>query len=158
MPTTDRSTTSRSRRVSSKAADAIAGAKVMDAVASGGTLAVAAKHAGVSEDVANRLLHAEFRAFYEQNASQREELVGRELRKLDLLERRHFRDALNGDVKATDRVLAIMKRRADMLGLDSAAKVAVEISAVDEALSEIVRVVEGTIVAEVPPLLRQEPA
>jgi hypothetical protein len=157
MGTTDTMTTTRSRRVASKVADAIAGAKVLDAVAAGASLEAAGKLAGVKIDVAQRLLHAEMRRFYEQNASQREELVGRELRKLDLLERRVFRDALNGDVKAVDRVLAIMKRRADMLGLDAAAKVQVEISAVDEALAEIVQIVEGKVVgAEVAPLRRAE--
>lgn len=159
MGTTDRMTTSRSRRVASKAQDAIAGAKIMDAVAAGATLEVAGKSVGVKIDVAERLLHAEFRRFYEQNATQREELVGRELRKLELLERPFFRKALQGDEKAADRVLAIMKRRADMLGLDSAAKVQVEISAVDEALAEIVQIVEGQVVgAEVAPLRRAEPA
>jgi hypothetical protein len=157
MGTTDTMTTTRSRRVASKVADAVAGAKVLDAVAAGASLEAAGKLAGVKTDVAQRLLHAEMRRFYEQNASQREELVGRELRKLDLLERRVFRDALNGDVKAVDRVLAIMKRRADMLGLDAAAKVQVEISAVDEALAEIVQIVEGKVLgAEVAPLRRAE--
>jgi hypothetical protein len=159
MGTTDNLNTSRSRRVASKAQDLIAGAKIMDAVSAGATLAVAAKAAGVSEDAGRRLLHQEFRKFYEENATQREELVGRELRKLELLERKHFRDALGGDVKATDRVLAIMKRRADMLGLDTAAKVQIEISAVDEALAEIVQIVEGKVTGvEVTPLRRAEPA
>lgn len=158
MATTDTMRTSRSRRVASKAADAIAGAKIMDAVAAGATLQAAADSVGLKIDAASRLLHAEFRAFYEQNGSQREELVGRELRKLELLERPFFREALKGNEKAADRVLAIMKRRADMLGLDSAAKVAVEISAVDDALSEIVRIVEGSVVPDVTELQWQEPA
>lgn len=159
MTTTDRMTTSRSRRVASKAQDLVAAAKIMDAVAAGATLEAAGKSVGVKIDVAERLLHAEFRRFYEQNATQREELVGRELRKLELLERPFFRKALQGDEKAADRVLAMMKRRADMLGLDSAAKVQVEISAVDEALAEIVQIVEGQVVgAEVAQLRRAEPA
>jgi len=159
MGTTDNMATNRSRRVASKTADAIAGAKVMDAVAAGATLELAGKAAGVTTGVAERLLHAELRRFYEQNAGQREELVGRELRKLEMLERAHFRDALKGDVKATDRVLAIMKRRSDMLGLDSAAKVQVEISAVDDALAEIVQIIEGKVVeTDVAPLRWQEPA
>lgn len=159
MGTTDTRATNRSRRVASRAADAIAGAKVMDAVVVGATLEVAGKSAGVSVDVAERLLHAEFRRFYEQNATQREELVGRELRKLELMEKPFLLKALKGDEKAADRVLAIMKRRSDMLGLDSAAKVQVEISAVDEALAEIVQIVEGQVVGiEVPALRRQEPA
>jgi hypothetical protein len=145
--------------VASKAQDLIAAAKIMDAVAAGATLEAAGKAVGVKIDVAERLLHAEFRRFYEQNATQREELVGRELRKLEILERVFFRKALGGDEKAADRVLAMMKRRADMLGLDSAAKVQVEISAVDEALAEIVQIVEGKVLgAEIAPLRRAEPA
>jgi len=159
MGTTDNLTTSRSRRVASRAQDLIAAAKIMDAVAAGATLEAAGKSVGVKIDVAERLLHAEFRRFYEQNATQREELVGRELRKLELLERPFFRKALQGDEKAADRVLAMMKRRADMLGLDTAAKVQVEISAVDEALAEIVQIVEGKVLgAEIAPLRRAEPA
>jgi hypothetical protein len=159
MGTTDNLTTSRSRRVANKAQDLIAAAKIMDAVAAGATLEAAGKSVGVKIDVAERLLHAEFRRFYEQNATQREELVGRELRKLEILERVFFRKALGGDEKAADRVLAMMKRRADMLGLDSAAKVQVEISAVDEALAEIVQIVEGKVLgAEIAPLRRAEPA
>lgn len=159
MGTTDKMTTSRSRRVASKAQDLVAAAKIMDAVAAGATLEAAGKAAGVKIDVAERLLHAEFRRFYEQNATQREELVGRELRKLELLERPFFRKALQGDEKAADRVLAIIKARRDMLGLDAAAKVQIEISAVDEALAEIVQIVEGQVVgAEVAELRRAEPA
>lgn len=139
--------TGRSRRVASKVNDAIAGAKIMDLVAAGASVETAAKHAAVQPAAARRLLNVEFRKFYEENASQREMLVGRELRKLELLEKRFFADALKGDVKAADRVLAIMKARREMLGLDAAAKVQVEITAVDEALTEIVRVIDGEVLA-----------
>lgn len=150
MPTRDTRKTSRSRRVATKAQDAVAGAKIMDAVTAGASLAVAAKAADVTEDAASRLLHAEFRRFYEQNASQREELVGRELRKLELLERPFFRKALQGDEKAADRVLAIIKQRREILGLDAAAKVSVEISAVDDVLARIVNIVDGEVVEPTP--------
>lgn len=150
MPTRDTRKTSRSRRVASKAQDLIVGAKIMDAVAAGASIAAAAERAEVSYEVADRLLHEEFRRFYEQNASQREELVGRELRKLELLERPFFRKALQGDEKAADRCLAIIKQRREILGLDAAAKVSVEISAVDDALARIVNIVDGEVVEPTP--------
>lgn len=150
MGTRDVKKTSRSRRVATKAQDAIAAAKIMDAVAAGASIAAAAASVNVTEDVASRLLHEEFRRFYEQNASQREELVGRELRKLELLERPFMRKALGGDEKAADRVLAIVKQRRDILGLDAAAKVSVEISAVDDALARIVNIVDGEVVEPTP--------
>lgn len=128
----------------------IVGARIMDAVAAGASVAAAAEREKITEDAAKRLLHAEFRRFYEQNASQREELVGRELRKLELLEKPFFRKALQGDEKAADRVLAIIKARRDMLGLDAAAKVSVEISAVDDALAHLVNIIDGEVVQPIP--------
>lgn len=150
MPTRDTGKTSRSRRVATKAQDLIVGAKIMDAVSAGASIAAAAEREKITEDAATRLLHAEFRRFYEQNASQREELVGRELRKLELLEKPFFRKALQGDEKAADRVLAIIKARRDMLGLDAAAKVSVEISAVDDALANLVNIIDGEVVQPTP--------
>lgn len=128
----------------------IVGARIMDAVSAGASIAAAAQREKITEDAATRLLHAEFRRFYEQNASQREELVGRELRKLELLEKPFFRKALQGDEKAADRVLAIIKARRDMLGLDAAAKVSVEISAVDDALANLVNIIDGEVVQPTP--------
>jgi hypothetical protein len=150
MGTRDISKRNRTRRVATEAQNMILGAKIMDAVAAGASVAAAAEHVNITPETASRLLHAEFRRFYEENASQREELVGRELRKLELLERPFFRKALDGDEKAADRVLAIIKQRREILGLDAAAKVAVEVSAVDDALAHVVNILDGEVVEPTP--------
>lgn len=130
-----------------KAQEALQGGKLLDLVAAGSSVAAAARAIGLNERTGQRLYHAELQRYFKENATQREELVGRELRTLDLLQRRVMRMALDGDLKAVDRVLAIMDRRGKMLGLDAAAKVSVEVSRVDEALADIVKIIDGSIVA-----------
>lgn len=130
-----------------KAQEALQGGKLLDLVAAGSSVAAAARAIGLNERTGQRLYHAELQRYFQENATQREELVGRELRTLDLLQRRVMRMALDGDLKAVDRVLAIMDRRGKMLGLDAAAKVSVEVSRVDEALADIVKIIDGSIVA-----------
>lgn len=130
-----------------KAQEALQGGKLLDLVAAGSSVAAAARAIGLNERTGQRLYHAELQRYFQENATQREELVGRELRTLDLLQRKVMRMALDGDLKAVDRVLAIMDRRGKMLGLDAAAKVSVEVSRVDEALADIVKIIDGSIVA-----------
>lgn len=130
-----------------KAQEALQGGKLLDLVAAGSSVAAAARAIGLNERTGQRLYHAELQRYFKENATQREELVGRELRTLDLLQRRVMRMALDGDLKAVDRVLAIMDRRGKMLGLDAAAKVSVKVSRVDEALADIVKIIDGSIVA-----------
>jgi hypothetical protein len=130
-----------------EAQEALDGGKLLDLVAAGSSIAAAARAIGLKERTGQRLYHAELQRYFQENATQREELVGRELRTLDLLQRKVMRQALDGDLKAVDRVLAIMDRRGKMLGLDAAAKVTVEVSRVDEKLAEIVQIIDGSIVA-----------
>lgn len=159
MGTIDKRTTQRGARISSKYADEVATAKLVDLVAAGvPSVAAAAEAVGVSVPVANRLLQQEFRRYYEERASQRDEMVGQQLRRYDLLLRPFFAKALKGDEKAADRVLAIMKAMNDMLGLNAATRVDVQVNAVDEAVSKISRIVEGAVSqAEVVPLRRMLP-
>lgn len=143
-------------RISAKvmeARDAINGPKLVDAVAAGSSIVAAGKALGIKEDAAQDLYHRAIRRYYEENAGAREELVARELRTLDLLQRAVMRDAISttndvGErVKATDRVLAIMAQRSKMLGLDAAAKVDIEIRRADDVLAEIVQIIDGSVVA-----------
>lgn len=130
-----------------EALDAINGPKLVDAVAAGATIKAAGEAMQLEPTAAQRLYHAALRRYYEENAAEREMLVARELRTFDLLQRAVMRDALKGDTKAVDRVLAIMAQRSKMLGLDAAAKVAVEITRADDALAEIVQIIDGTVTA-----------
>lgn len=159
MGTTDKRVTQRGARISSKYADEVATQRLVDLVASGApSVAAAAEVVGVTRAVAERLLQQEFRRYYEERAAQRDEMVGQQLRKYDLLERPFFVRALKGDEKAADRVLAIMKARNEMLGLNAPSRVDVQVNAVDEAVAKISRIVEGAVSsAEVVPLRRMLP-
>lgn len=159
MGTTDKSTTARGVRISSKYADEVATAKLVDLVAAGApSVAAAAEAAGITHAVANRLLQQEFRRYYEERAAQRDEMVGQTLRKFDLLERAMWPRALKADEKAVDRLLAIIKARNEMLGLNAPSRVDVQVNAVDDAVAKISRIVEGAVSsAEVVPLRRMLP-
>ena len=159
MGTKDRSRTARGVRISSKYADEIATAKLVDLVAAGApSVAAAAEVVGVSQPVANRLLQQEFRRYYEERAAQRDEMVGQTLRKFDLLERALWPRALKADEKAVDRILAVIKARNEMLGLNAPSRVDLQINAVDEAVAKIGKIVEGAVeAAEVVPLRRMLP-
>lgn len=159
MGTTDKRVTQRGARISSKYADEVATARLVDLVAAGApSVAAAAEAVGITRPVAERLLQQEFRRYYEERAAQRDEMVGQQLRKYDLLERPFFARALKGDEKAADRVLAIMKARNEMLGLNAPSRVDVQVNAVDEAVAKISRIVEGAVTsAKVVPLRRMLP-
>jgi hypothetical protein len=159
MGTTDKATTQRGVRISSKYSDEVATAKLVDLVAAGApSVAAAAEAAGVTPSVAYRLLQQEFRRYYEERASQRDEMVGQTLRKFDLLERAMWPRALKADEKAVDRLLSIIKARNEMLGLNAPSRVDIQVNAVEEAVSKISRIVEGAVSqAEVVPLRRMLP-
>jgi len=63
-----------------------------------------------------------------RNAEQAEDLRALELLRLDELQNAIWERAIDGDDKAMGRVLAIMDRRAKLLGLDAPAKGEVEVS------------------------------
>lgn len=142
------------------AQDAVRASQLLDLMVAGVGLNAAAKQLHMSFTKAKKLYHDELKRYFEEHAGERQELVGRELRKLDVLEKPFFRKALDGDEKAMDRVLSIMKARREILGLDAAAKVSVEVTRVDDAISQIVRVIDGRISdaeeVEVAPLRRLE--
>lgn len=159
MGTHDTRTTQRGVRISTKYADEIATARLVDLVATGApSVSAAAEATGVSLAVANRLLQQEFRRYYEERAAQRDEMVGQTLRKFDLLEQALWPRALKADDKAVDRILAVIKARNEMLGLNAPSRMDVQINAVDEAVAKISRIVDGAVSsAEVVPLRRTLP-
>jgi hypothetical protein len=134
-----------------EAQEALWARSILEMVAAGATIGKAAESLGItSRSTAERLYHKELRSYYDDNATLRQELVGRELMTLELMQRRVMRDALAGDTKAVDRVLAIMDRRSKYLGLDQAAKVDVSVTSVDAAINKVVDIIDGAIVATAP--------
>jgi hypothetical protein len=59
-----------------------------------------------------------------------------ELMRLDQLQSAHYKDAMKGDASAAQRVLAIMDRRAKLLGLDAGQEAS---ASLDEARDSLIR-------------------
>jgi hypothetical protein len=71
------------------------------------------------------------------------ELIGLEVERLDALQASVWDRALGGDMKAIDRVISIMRRRAKLLGLDAPRAVAVGGAVPPWRLVEVVAQEEG---------------
>lgn len=128
-----------------KAQEDLMGDRLLSLVASGQSIAAAGRQLEINPRRAQRLYHRELRKVYENNVALREELLGRELKTLDILQRALMPKAVQGDRHATETVLNIMDRRSKYVGLDQAAKVQVEVTRVDEAMNEIVQIIDGSM-------------
>lgn len=82
------------------------------------TQAEIAKAVGVSVATVNGDLKAIRDEWADRRTTSYEEWVGEEIAKMDRLERTLLPQAIVGDYAAVDRILAVMDRRARMLGLD----------------------------------------
>lgn len=133
-----------------EAKDLILAEQLLTLAASGSSLRAAAKALGVTYGRAERLYHAQARAVYDANATLVQEVIGKELATLDLMQRKVM-PLITGpegpDLKAVDKMLAIMARRARYLDLDAATKVEVQVTAVDDALARITDILDGEIVS-----------
>jgi len=65
-----------------------------------------------------------------------DELRGLELERLDTLHRTLWPKAVTGNLRAVDRVLSIMKRRSQLLGLDTRRQVTVSVELTARAMAE----------------------
>lgn len=100
-----------------------------------------------------RWYHAALRKVYDDNATLREEVLGKELKTLDLLQRALWPAALRGHVRSVEVMLAVMDRRARYLGLDAAVKIQVEATRVDDALAKVATIIDAETAGPAP-LLR----
>ncbi len=73
-----------------------------------------------------------------------EEVRTLELERLDRLQMAAWTKAIKGDLRAIDAVLRIMKRRAELLGLDAPARINVEMAVVEE----VDRMIEAGLLSE----------
>jgi hypothetical protein len=121
-------------------------------VLAGMTVRAAAASLEINEKTAQSWYVDALRQAYDDGKGNREEALGRELATLDLLQRALMPQALRGHVRSAEVVLSVMDRRSKYLGLDEATRVRVEYDAVENALAEVVQVLEGEIVAQVEPL------
>jgi hypothetical protein len=78
-----------------------------------------------------------------------DELRELELERLDTLHRTLWPKAITGNLRATDRVLALMKRRSQLLGLDAPRRVPVSVEMTARAMAEKMAARYGLEVAAV---------
>lgn len=131
--------------------------QLLNQVVAGRSVQRAAEDLDIPYTTALRWYHAALRKIYDDNATLREEVLGKELKTLDLLQRSLWPAALNGHVRSVEVMLAVMDRRAKYLGLDAAVKVQVEATRVDEALTRVANIIDAEGSASVAPLLRAVP-
>lgn len=141
-----------------EARDAIDGDTILTQVAAGMTIAQVARKNDMAYERTRTLYHRELAAVHAENSELRKTLVARELRTLDLLQRKFMVKALeDGDEKAARIVLDCTRERSALLELKAATKVALEITAVDDALQKIVQIIDGDYDVAAP-LMRVLPA
>jgi hypothetical protein len=129
--------------------------QLLNLVVAGRSIVDAAKQLELSYATAHRWYREALRRVYDDNATLREEVLGKELKTLDLLQRALWRGALSGHVRSVEVMLAVMDRRAKYLGLDAAVKIQVEATRVDDALAKISRIIDAEELST--PLVRAIP-
>jgi hypothetical protein len=90
----------------------------------GKTFTAIGKELGCSEQRAHKLVTLELQRLNRRRAEQAAEVTRLEVERLDVLLGGVWAKAKAGDAAAIDRVLAIMGRRARLLGLDAPSKIA----------------------------------
>lgn len=131
--------------------------KLLERVVAGQSITKAAAALEIPYQTARRWYHDALRKVYDDNADLREEVLGRELKTLDLLQRALWPAALRGHVRSVEVMLGVMDRRAKYLGLDAAVKHQVEVTRVDDALARVASIIDGENAAAPTPLLRVIP-
>lgn len=117
--------------------------KLLQLVIAGQSIARAAEQLNLKYDTALRWYHAALQKVFDDNVDMRQEVLGRELKTLEMLQRALWPAALRGHVRSVEVMLAVMDRRSKYLGFDAATKVHVEVTRVDEALTEITKIIDG---------------
>jgi hypothetical protein len=146
-----------SKRASAELQQAYQVDELLKMVVAGMSIKRAAEHLGIAQSTANRWYHDALRKVYDDNATLREEVLGKELKTLDLLQRALWPAALRGHVRSVEVMLSVMDRRAKYLGLDAAVKIQVEATRVDEALAKVASIIDAETVPQAAPLLRAVP-
>jgi len=131
--------------------------QLIQLVIAGQSVAKAADSLKISYEVAKRMYRQALQKTFDESTDQRQELLGRELKTLEMLQRALWPGALRGHVRSVEVMLAVMDRRSKYLGFDAATKVQVEFARVDQALSDITKIIDGEATAQAATLLRIEP-
>lgn len=132
------------------------GAKILERVASGMTVTEAAESLSLNRQTGSRLYHAELRRVMDANNELRGQLIAQDLETLRLLVRAHMARALRGDAASAKIVIAALDRRSKLLGLDAAIKIEISNERVNEAVEEIVALLDAVHGDDLPMVLEAE--
>jgi hypothetical protein len=157
-PRKTRSTTARNGVPNSTvtALETVNGAKMLERVASGMTVTEAAESLGLSRQQGSKIWIAELQRVTEANNGLRQELLSQELETCRLLLRAHMGRALRGDTGSAKIVLGVLDRRSKYMGFDAAIKVEISNERVNEAVEEIVALLDSASSDDLPSILEAE--
>jgi hypothetical protein len=119
--------------------------KIMELVASGQTIGAAARALDIPEYTAKRLFGKEMARVLDDHADIREAVFAEELENLRMLRRAIMPRALKGEPRAVEVALAVGRDFRSVLGMDQALKVDVTVKRVDEAVDEVLKVVDAHV-------------
>jgi hypothetical protein len=119
--------------------------KFLNLICTGMTEQAAARQVELSYMTARRMKASALQEVFRRTAGAVEQILAQEMLTLNMLQRAMMPAALHGHVRSGEVVLSIMAQRAKYLGLNSPEKIKVEISKVDEALAEIVQIIDGEV-------------
>lgn len=138
------------------ALETVNGAKMLERVASGMTVTEAAESLGLTRQSGSKIWIAELQRVTEANNGLRQELLAQELETCRLLLRAHMGRALRGDTGSAKIVLAVLDRRSKYMGFDAAIKVEISNDRVNEAVEEIVALLDAASSDDLPTILEAE--
>lgn len=131
------------------------GHKIVESISLGYTMSAAAKACGdLDINTATELYKEQLAATADIYTKQ--EMLQQELHTLMIAQRGLMAGVRSGDPAAVRALIQVMKQRSDYLGLGEGIKVQIEVSTINQAIQDVVGVIEGEI-AEVTPLRRIEP-
>lgn len=133
-----------SRKGRPAAEQALYGERMLKLVASGKSIRKAAEEVGLPRDTGHRYYQAALRKAAQETEGLRQDLVHQDLESLRLLIEAHMPLATaHGDEKSAGVVLRALGQRAKLLGLEEALKIEVQTSRVDDALTQIVAIMDA---------------
>jgi hypothetical protein len=138
------------------ALETVNGAKMLERVASGMTVTEAAESLKLTRATGSRIYNNELRRVMDSNNELRGQLIAQDLETLRLLARAHMAQALRGDTSSAKIVLGVLDRRAKLLGLDAAIKVEISNDRVNEAVEQIIELLEQGSGGDLPDILEAE--
>lgn len=130
------------------------GTKIVQAISLGRSMREAARACEIDDKTAMLIYRKQLASTVDLYS--KKEMLAQELATLEVMQRGLMPRAMKGDPQAVRAMIALMAKRSEYLGLDEAVKVQIDVKTVNEAIRDVVGVIDGEL-APVQPLRRIEP-